>query len=297
MSKPIKYTPKVWETVPCTFCYSKEYSFFEKFGTELQFQYVQCKKCTLIYQSPRPKYDQDFVNAAYGAYYQFNEDLVLDESTEVSQSSVQLFSEELNNLIQFDKTRTSVLDIGSGMGTFLYAAKKHYPKLVGLDMSKQMGEWVAKKLNVEIYFEQFDNFNYTEKFSLIHMSHVIEHIPNPNEWLQKAKELLTEEGILVINVPNKYAIATRLQHIYVRLGLKKQVSKEWGKSPARTPDHLYEPNTKSVLMLLEKNGFEVLDYFSYSRKDPASNKSLFSKLYNRFFNWGSNLSFIVKVKK
>jgi hypothetical protein len=110
------------------------------------------------------------------------------------------------------------------------------------------------------------------------------------------KTMLTKEGILVINVPNKYALATRFQHLYVQLGFKKQVSKEWGKDVNRTPDHLFEPNTKSMLMLLERNNFEVLDYFSYSRKDAASNKSVFAKIYNRYFNWGSNLSFIVRNK-
>jgi SAM-dependent methyltransferase len=296
MSEAKKYAPKVWETVPCPFCFSEKSKLFEKFGSDLQYQYVQCNNCSLIYQSPRPKYDQDFIDAAYGAYYQFNENLDLNESTEVSQSGVQLFTEELSNLSQFDKEKSNVLDIGSGMGTFLFAAKKYYKKAVGLDMSKQMGEWVSKKLGVEIFFEQFDDFNYPEKFSLIHMSHVMEHIPNPNDWLQKAKTMLTKEGILVINVPNKYALATRFQHLYVQLGFKKQVSKEWGKDVNRTPDHLFEPNTKSMLMLLERNNFEVLDYFSYSRKDAASNKSVFAKIYNRYFNWGSNLSFIVRNK-
>jgi 2-polyprenyl-3-methyl-5-hydroxy-6-metoxy-1,4-benzoquinol methylase len=297
MATPEKYTPKEWETPNCPFCNTKEHRIYEKFGSEQQYQYVQCKNCTLIYQSPRPKYDHDFIEAAYGAYYQFNENLELTDNTEVAESSIQLFKEELNNVLPYCKYRNSALDIGAGMGTFLYAAKPHFTKVVGLDMSKQMAEWVQRKINVEVMVTQFEDYNPTQKMSLIHMSHVIEHIPNPNQWLQKAKSILEPEGILVVNVPNKYALGSRIKYFLYKTKLKKQVSSSWGPdSAARTPDHLYEPNVKSMLMLFKKNDFEVLDYFSYSRKDPASNKTAFSKFYNRFFNWGTNLSFIVKNK-
>jgi hypothetical protein len=59
-------------------------------------KYVQCSSSSLKYQSPRPKYDQDFIDAAYGACNQFNENLDLNESTAVSQSGVQLFVEVLD---------------------------------------------------------------------------------------------------------------------------------------------------------------------------------------------------------
>lgn len=297
MNTQNKYVPKEWETPDCPFCGSREYFPYEKFGSELQYQYVQCKNCTLVYQSPRPKYNQDFINAAYGTYYQFNETLELTDNTEVSESSVDLFKQELDNILPFCKNRNVVLDIGAGMGTFLYAAKHSFTKAVGLDMSKQMAEWVHRKVGVEMIVTQFEEYNPAEKISLIHMSHVIEHIPNPNEWLQKAKAILEPDGILVVNVPNKYALGSRTKLLLYNLKLKKQVSSGWGEdSGARTPDHLYEPNVQSMLLLFKKNNFEVIDYFSYSRKDPASNKTVFSKFYNRMFKWGTNLSFIVKNK-
>jgi hypothetical protein len=52
-----------------------------------------------------------------------------------------------------------------------------------------------------------------------------------------------------------------------------------------------------MLRFLEANHFEVLDYFTYSRKDPVSKNSVFSKLSNRFLHLGSNLSFIVRPLK
>jgi 2-polyprenyl-3-methyl-5-hydroxy-6-metoxy-1,4-benzoquinol methylase len=291
-----KYSPKVWEKVPCPFCGSTDYSMYERFGSELQFTYVLCRNCSLVYHSPRPKYDQDFIDSAYASYYQFSETMKLDQNAEVLHSSVNMFRDEVENLLKYDNKRTNVLDIGSAMGTFLFAAKPFYKKAIGLDVSAQMAAYVEKNVGVTVYLEQFNEFSYDEPFSLIHMSHVIEHIPNPVEWLHKAASMLEEDGVLVINVPNKFSLGFRLQHFYYKLGLKKQFSSTWT-DPTRVPDHLYEPNVKSMLMLLKANHFDVLDYFTYSRKDPVSKRSILSRLSNRFLHLGSNLSFIVRPQK
>jgi 2-polyprenyl-3-methyl-5-hydroxy-6-metoxy-1,4-benzoquinol methylase len=111
--------------------------------------------------------------------------------------------------------------LGSAMGTFLYAAKPHYRNAIGPDVSEQMARFAERSTGATVYLKQFNQFNFPEKFSLIHMSHVIEHVPNPVEWLQHAKAILEEDGVLVINVPNKYSLAFRLQHAFYKLRLKQ----------------------------------------------------------------------------
>ncbi len=290
------YIPKEWEKVPCPFCGSGDFSVYERFGSELQYTYVLCKDCTLVYQSPRPKYDQDFIDSAYASYYQFSDSIKLEDNTQIAHSSVNMFKEEVENLLRYDTIRSNVLDIGSAMGTFLFAAKPYYKNAIGLDVSAAMAAFASKSTGATVYLKQFNEFTYDGKFSLIHMSHVIEHIPNPVEWLRKAASMLEPGGVLVVNVPNKFSLSFRLQHLFYRAGLKKQFSSTWIDS-TRVPDHLYEPNVKSMLRLLKSNNFEVLDYFSYSRKDPVSQHSVFSKLFNRFLHKGSNLSFIVRPLK
>jgi 2-polyprenyl-3-methyl-5-hydroxy-6-metoxy-1,4-benzoquinol methylase len=289
------YKPLAWETVPCPFCGSDRFTVYERFGSELQYTYVLCSSCSLVYQSPRPKYDQHFIDAAYAEYYQFADNMELNDLADVRESSVTMFKKEVDHIIQYDKKRTAVLDIGSGMGTFLYAAKPYYKTVIGLDVSKQMASFVEKKLGAKIYVEQFEDFTYPEKFSLIHMSHVLEHVPDPNHWLQKAKQMLDTNGILVINVPNKFSFSFRLQHLFTKVGLKKQFSDSWN-DPARTPDHLFEPTIRSMKHLLDQNNYEVLDHYTYSRRDPASNGSMLSKTFNRFLKIGSNITFISRPK-
>lgn len=296
MAQTSIYVPQSWETINCPVCNSGKHKVYERFGSELQYTYVKCDNCGMIYQSPRPKYDQHFIDAAYASYYQYAENLQLNDLTEIRESSVGMFKKEIEHVSRYDKKKTAVLDIGSGMGTFLFAAKPIYKEAIGLDVSAQMASFVEKHLGVKVFVQQFEQFTYPRKFSLIHMSHVIEHVPDPNLWLIKAKEMLDEDGILVINVPNKFSLSFRMQHLFYKLKLKKQFSSSWS-DPTRTPDHLFEPTIRSMKYLLDKNNYEVLEYYTYSRKDPASNSSFKSKLFNRWLKVGSNLAFITRPAK
>lgn len=277
------YEPKQWEDVNCPFCESDNRKPYDTFGHRLQYTYVQCQNCSLIYQSPRPKYDQDFLEAAYGGYHSF------EPNYEYSKTELQEFGLEVEEIVRFDMNRTIILEIGSCMGPFLKASMPHYTKVEGLEISEEMAAFSEKKLGVDVFRQQFEELNTNQKYSCIHMSHVIEHIPNPNEWMQKAAEVLDEDGVLVICVPNMYSLSRRIQLLLKRVGLKKGKWKEaW-----RTPDHLFEPTIKSMKYLFEKNKFEILDFYTYSRKDPTSEKGM-SRIMHRGLKIGSNLRFYLR---
>lgn len=291
------YIPKKWEHVNCPFCNANVPELYERFGSELQYSYVMCGNCGLIYTNPRPAYDQDFIDAAYASYYQYADNLQLSDLDNINQSSLKMFQNEVDYIVKFDKDRKAALDIGSGMGTFLLAAKKYYGEnVLGIDVSVKMGQFVEKNLGIKVHIGQFEQFNPPEKYSLIHMSHVLEHVPNPNEWIQHAAKLLTPNGILVVNVPNKYGIGNRAQHLFYKAKLKKQFAAGW-KDPSRTPDHLFEPTVRSMKYLLTNNNFEIVEYYTYSRKDPVSNKTVFAKIMNRWLKKGTNLALITRPVK
>ena len=288
------YIPKKWETVNCPFCKSDVPTLYERFGSELQYSYVKCGNCGLIYTNPRPAYDQDFIDAAYASYYQYADNLQLSDLNNINESSLKMFQNEVDHIVKYDKERKAVLDIGSGMGTFLLAAKKYYGEnVMGIDVSVKMGQFVEKSIGIKVHIGQFEDFNPPHKFSLIHMSHVLEHVPDPNKWMQHARQLLTPKGILVINVPNKFGLGNRMQHLFYKAKLKKQFAKGWS-DPSRTPDHLFEPTVRSMRYLLANNNFEILEFYTYSRRDPVSNKTFFSKFLNRWLKKGTNLAFITR---
>lgn len=273
-----KYIPHAWETVNCPYCDSGRHKLHEKFGPELQYTYTKCLDCGLIYQSPRPKYDETFLKDAYSEYF------VFDPAYSYAEKTKEIWDKELIEILKFDKKRTAILDVGSSMGDFLHVAKKYYPKCTGIEVAENMAKFTEDQLKLKVYIGHYTDIILVEKYSCVHISHVIEHIPNPKQWILKTREILDDDGVLAMSVPNMNSLDRRFKLFLKRMGL---ITLKW-KDNSRTPDHLFEPTIPSTLKFLHANGFKVLEYYTYSRKDMDAS-SLFGKIYNRMFKLGSNL--------
>jgi len=281
------YTPKQWEEVACPVCGFLPFKIWEKFGDKLQYTYVLCKKCKLVYLNPRPLYDDDFVYDAYEFYAEADQRYNITENYYQNQTDFE--KRDCDNTSAYDLKRTHVLDVGCATGKFIYRAKAVYKKVSGLEVSKRMAHMVSTALDVEVFTDKFENFNTNEKFSCINMSHVIEHYPFPQKWLRKAKELLEEDGIVVISVPNMFSLDRLIKRIVKKAGLFKNTWEAW-----RTPDHLFEPTIPAMKFLFASENLTIVDYYSYSRKS-AHKKSFFAKLFHKKWRLGSNLKFVVEL--
>jgi SAM-dependent methyltransferase len=286
----ISYTPHEWETVSCPFCGNAGYAVYERYGNKWQYTYVKCGACGLIYQNPRPTYDSAFVHDAYEYYAEEILKNVADplgffESDQNDQND--LFFKEI---VQYDKQHTGILDVGSYVGTFLYHAKKYYPVACGVDVSSRMADFVEKNVGVKVFRDKYEDIRFAQQFSCINMSHVIEHIPNPKDWLEQSKRILQKDGILVISVPNMFSLTRRFKLFLKYIRLRKG---KW--ESFRTPDHLFEPTVPSMLRFLDENGFAVIHYKTYSKKKMVDH-SVFGKWFHQKMCWGSNLRFYLKAK-
>jgi 2-polyprenyl-3-methyl-5-hydroxy-6-metoxy-1,4-benzoquinol methylase len=279
------YVPHAWESVVCPFCNSNRSKLYEKFGPNLQYTYVECLKCKLIYQNPRPKYDETFLRDAYEVYEGYIPGYI------ISEKSLKDWDKELKEIIRFDKKRTNILDIGSCMGDFLKVSQKYYSNCVGIDVAENMARYVETQLKLKVYIGSYSNVDFNERFSCVHMSQVIEHIPNPQEWLHKTRKILDEKGILAMSVPNANSLPRMFRLFLKKIGIIKG---KW-KDSSRTPDHLFEPSIPSILKFIDENGFEVLEYYTYSRRDMAA-QTVFDKIYNRKLKLGSNIRFFLTPK-
>ncbi len=284
------YQPEEWETVPCLVCGSDQSDVYERFGDRQQYTFVMCRSCQLIYQSPRPKYDASFVYDAYEFYA--DDDVKFDAAGESFMGQTKEdYEREVAELLEYDTIRSAVLDVGCATGDFLSVAQNYYREIHGLDVSSRMAAVLKKRLGIDIFVCSFDQLETDKQFSCIRMSHVIEHIPNPHDWLQKAKGMTVEGGIVVINVPNMFSADRRFKLALKKAGLRKGKWQPW-----RTPDHLYQPTVAAMMQLFEMNGYEVLDYYTYSRKDITAD-SAWSRLYQRKWRVGTNLRFYLRPNR
>ena len=155
---------------------------------------------------------------------------------------------------QADKLRSSEtenwLDIGTGPGYFLDAGLKLSKQVLGIEPGRLAAEHASSKGHKVIndYFTS-ENAANLGIFHGIHCSEVLEHIPNPSEFLSAIKKAMDEKSILCLVVPNDFSI---IQDIYTKLN--PEVG-EWWIDP---PFHLNYFNRQSLNNLLQRNGLEVI---------------------------------------
>ena len=99
----------------------------------------------------------------------------------------------------------SILDIGSGRGLMLYYLKKFfgYKTAVGIQPSKPALEFSRKKLGLEVYDRDFLELDFGgRRFDVITMWHVLEHVVEPERYIEKISQYLEANGKFVVEVPN-----------------------------------------------------------------------------------------------
>jgi 2-polyprenyl-3-methyl-5-hydroxy-6-metoxy-1,4-benzoquinol methylase len=98
----------------------------------------------------------------------------------------------------------SLLDLGTGSGAMLYAARAAGMSPVGLDFDKGIVKWlVSQGYNVEQVDLNKDPICYeTNRFGVVTSCDVIEHLSDPGRMLAEAFRLLKPGGRAFIATPN-----------------------------------------------------------------------------------------------
>lgn len=209
----------------CKFCNNK----MEKIGDKVQgyiegtfFDVYQCDSCNLQQADIQEKFEKEYANIyeriyknssilpGYSRYYRYSKEILesknpIEYITEVEDvynsvySCIKEYSEKLKE--------PKILELGSGLGYFTYGLKKSGYDITGLDISKD-----AVEKAIKAYGEHYicaDLFKYSEKnqekYDIVIMTEVIEHISEPDEFLKAIKKILKKGGIVIITTPNKGA--------------------------------------------------------------------------------------------
>jgi len=145
-------------------------------------------------------------------------------------------------------SRSRFLEIGCASGDFgITLAKRGYTGVM-LDFSSEAADQVLRNLEdrevTNVRFENCDLFEIgtEEKFELVTMFEVLEHVERQEEAFKKANDLLNEGGMFLFSVPSK--------------------AKLWGASDVLV-GHIRRYEKKQLICLLEGSGFRVVRLLSY----------------------------------
>jgi SAM-dependent methyltransferase len=103
----------------------------------------------------------------------------------------------------------SWLDVGFGSGSLLFTAEEWGFEPVGLDLRRSTAD-AMQRLGIESHCVEITAVEGQDRFSVISMADVLEHMPFPRDGLAAAHRLLRPDGILFVSMPNYNCAAWRL---------------------------------------------------------------------------------------
>lgn len=165
-----------------------------------------CKNCGLVYQSPRMTeaellsfYQSEYRQVYQGSQDPSNKDLTVQKAR--AEALVEILREfGVDNIDRF-------ADIGSSSGLLLEEIKEAFnSQVIGVEPGEAYRNY-AENRGLKVY-ESLERVKQAGEpaFDLVSMIHVVEHLPNPVNYLKQLREsFLTSNGKILIEVPNLYA--------------------------------------------------------------------------------------------
>ena len=150
-------------------------------------------------------YSGEYVEATYGTNLNtvFDKIINLDPSKSDNANRA-LRVHNFSNSWNKSRLKLTNLDIGSGTGVFSYAMKDLGWICTAIDPDPIACEHIKSRLGIQTICGDFLSLslNMIGKFDVISFNKVLEHIENPIEMLSVANELMNQDGLIYIEVPD-----------------------------------------------------------------------------------------------
>lgn len=235
------------ESVSCGLCGSFEHHIVLRRAKELYngldayFDVVKCAQCGFVFTNPRPTAES--LGCFYpdsARYYQPNKKRILTETGFKSGWRGRLRQSLLANYFDYDlpafpklcdtlvwqlfrsKLYTShlprwiedgrLLDVGCAWGGYLWRMQQLGWEVHGVELNARAVAFAQQELGLtSIRAGSIDNLDYPEDFfDVVHLSMVLEHVPDPLKTLSKLGRLLKDNGQLILSVPDIEGVEARL---------------------------------------------------------------------------------------
>ncbi len=232
----------------CNFCHSTTFKFHDQIK---DWTIVRCAACGFCFTNPRPTleslptfYTEDYFKDNYETRFNFfHEDGAMKSSDELG------FAARIADIEENLPKRGKLLEIGSAMGHFLEAMKRRGWDVRGIEISADAIE-LAQQQGIEVFCGILEEYQSDEHFDVVCLYQVLEHVPDPAYVIERSRQLLSEGGLLVIEVPN-------LESFDAKINRQRRA---WNYD---LPRHLNHFRPGVLRNKLRENGFEIVEIDFY----------------------------------
>jgi 2-polyprenyl-3-methyl-5-hydroxy-6-metoxy-1,4-benzoquinol methylase len=208
------------------------------------FSIVKCTDCGLKFTNPRPKQSE------IGPYYESEEYISHSNTSKglinAAYQTVRTYTIGQKTKLYtklVGKLRKTVLDYGCGTGELLKALKKEGWESVGIEPGDKPREFAINTNGLHVKTPVELSQMASNSFSIVSMWHVLEHIHDLHPTLEQINRVLSDDGRLIIAVPNSDSYDARLY------------GKFW--AAYDLPRHLYHFNKSTIGDLLRRHNLEI----------------------------------------
>ncbi len=186
----------------CPSCASNEYR--RKYD-QLPHLIVQCRRCGLVFHGNPPP-EEEIYEEYYGGPESAGDEYRPDSQTD-RLAELHAINQQRVALLRKYKLSARVLDIGCGRGYFLKTARERSYEATGIDVSGRAVEYARREFSLNVRRATVESVGVShERFDIITMWHVLEHLNAPLQALRTVRNLLAESGFCLVEVPNLHSM-------------------------------------------------------------------------------------------
>lgn len=159
-----------------------------------------CTACGLVFNNPIP--DEAALRAFYRTDYRQDYKNTAQPKLKHHYRYGGRVAEQISSYPEPYRKAQRVLDIGSGSGEFVALMLALGREVQGVEPTESYAAYVTETFGANIFNGSVDDFQAEGRYDLIRLNHVLEHLADPVERLSLIRDLLNEDGVLHVEVPD-----------------------------------------------------------------------------------------------
>lgn len=212
------------------------------FLTNEHFSIYECKDCGHIFTNPQPS------ESDLALFYNSDQYLSHKEYPETPVEKLYAFIRRINLNTKYHQATNelnlgNVLDYGCGRGDFLHLAKEKGWNTLGVEIDADARRYANERNGVKVFSPSEESQIREGQMNLVTMFHVLEHIADLHSALAKCNRWLTNDGRLVLALPNPQSFDANYYGKY------------W--AGWDVPRHLHHFSKQSLIHLISQHGFRI----------------------------------------
>ncbi len=213
--------------------------------TQDYFSLEECGNCAFRYISNPPPSDDAY------RYYDTEEYVEHSDNSEGIVNRLYHIARSLMlghkyKLLERHSRPRKLLDFGTGTGYFINAMRDRNYEVFGIEISEKARNFGKVNLKLDIFApSQLSEPDMEKDFGYVTFWHVLEHVYNPASVLKNVRNILLDDGILIIALPNYRCVEAQYYKDY------------W--NGYDVPRHLWHWTKDSFIRFMKDQGFELIN--------------------------------------